>query len=70
MFNLKGQLPMVKNSTLFYFYDDFNIENELYESKELTEPSKLFQDEVDKIFSSFEMNPRKEVLEKILNEIL
>lgn len=60
---------MVKNSTLFYFYNDFNIENELYESEELTEPSNLFRDELDKIFSSIEWKPRDEVLEKILNEI-
>lgn len=60
---------MSKTSTLFYFYDNINIENELYESKDLTEPSYLFKKELNEIFRGIEYSPGEEVLRKILNEI-
>ena len=59
---------MGENYTLFYFYDDFNQEIELYESKELTEPGELFGEELKRIFDQIEYIPGPRVLEKILNE--
>lgn len=59
---------MVKNSTLFYFFDEFNLENELYETEELTDPGNQFRDELDEIFRGIEFSPRDIVLERIFNE--
>lgn len=60
---------MVKTSTLFYFYDELNNVNELYDLKELTEPGDLFNKELMEIFGRIDLCPRPEVLKRILNEI-
>ncbi|MCK4922353.1 MAG: hypothetical protein KAS71_14975 [Bacteroidales bacterium] len=61
---------MMKTSTLFFFYNNINKENELYESKELTEPGSLFSEELNQIFNGIDYCPRKEVLEEILDKVL
>ena len=61
---------MMKTSTLFFFYNDLNKENELYDSKELTEPGGLFSDELNEIFGKINFNPRDEVLERILHKTI
>lgn len=60
---------MVKNSTLFYFYDNFNLKNELYESDELTAPGEIEDKELSLFLDKLELTPRDDVIEKILNEI-
>ena len=61
---------MVKNSTLFFFYNDLNKEIELYENEELTESNNLFKDELKEIFGGINFQPRQEVLDEIFNETL
>jgi len=61
---------MMKTSTLFFFYNDLNKENELYDSKELTEPGGLFSNELNEIFGKINFTPRDEVLERILQQTI
>jgi hypothetical protein len=57
---------MVKNSTLFFFYDNRYQENELLTDDELVEPEKLFQDELNKIFAGLEFSPAYSLIDEIL----
>ena len=59
---------MVKSSTLFYFYNNLNDEIEIYEIEELTEHGNLFSDELEEIFGRFDLHPRQEVLDEILQK--
>ena len=61
---------MTKTSTLFFFYNNLNEENELYDSKEITEPGSLFSDELNEIFERINYCPRPKVLEEILEKTI
>jgi hypothetical protein len=57
---------MVKNSTLFFFYDNRYQENELLTDDELIEPERLFQNELNEIFAGLEFSPAYSLIDEIL----
>ncbi len=62
-------MPMVKNSTLFYIFDNLNKENELYNSRDLTE-EKEEEEEFDELFSMIQYIPSDRVLARIFEKAL
>ncbi|MBE0652152.1 MAG: hypothetical protein IH594_00035 [Bacteroidales bacterium] len=60
---------MIKNSTIFFIYDELNEENELYTWQDLTEaPSP--DDELYMLLNSLEISPSQAVLQRIFQSAL
>ncbi len=57
---------MIVNSTLFYFMDGSEGENELINIDEMLDPFGKCSLELENSFKSINFSPRKEIVEKIL----
>ncbi len=60
---------MVKISTLFFCYNNFDSEYNLYTIKDLDEPEGLYTKELRNIFERINYSPSKKVIRKILEKI-
>ena len=60
---------MVKNSTLFFYYSNFDSGNHLLTSKDINEPEGLYTKELEKIFEGICYSPSKKVMSRILQEL-
>ncbi|MFW5820963.1 MAG: hypothetical protein ACOCWA_06715 [Bacteroidota bacterium] len=58
---------MVKNSTIFFIYDNINEENELYSHQELTEPGRT-RDDFSLLLDKIEFNPPDRILQRIFEK--
>jgi hypothetical protein len=58
---------MVKNSTLFFIYDNLNKENELYQTQDLLDEGEI-DEEIDFLLSRVEFSPSDSVLKEIFEK--
>lgn len=61
---------MVKNSTLFFIYDNLNKENELYTHRDLLEEGGVEDEEIEELLDSLELSPPDSVLKRIYEKAL
>ena len=59
-------MPMNRNSTLFFFYDNTTLENELLTVGDIFAPYDVFKDELGKLFADLEFSPGDDLIKKIL----
>ncbi len=57
---------MIENSTLLFFMDGYEGENELINIDEMLDPSGKYSLELKNSFESINFSPRQEIIEKIL----
>lgn len=60
---------MIKNSTLFFIYDNLNKENELYTSQDLFEEGEV-DEELGFLLDRIEFSPSEKVLKRILKQAM
>ncbi len=60
---------MVKISTFFFCYSNFDSTNNLLTYEDLNEPEGLYTKELEKIFGRIRYSPPKRVIRKILEKI-
>lgn len=61
-------MPMNQNSTLFFFYDNTGLKNELFTVEDIYEPYDSFKDELAELFAGLEFSPGDDLIKKILAE--
>jgi hypothetical protein len=60
---------MIKNSTLFFIYDNLNKENELYTSQDLIEEGGI-DEEIEFLLDKIDFSPSQTVLKRILEKAM
>ena len=60
---------MIRNSTLLFYMDGYEGENELIKIDEMLDPSGKSSIELKKTFESIHFSPRNELIDKILMKI-
>ncbi len=57
---------MHQNSTLFFFYDNTQLKNELVRSEDFLDSYDPFREELESLFAGLEVSPGNELIKKIL----